>query len=171
MSWSKRVVWNKDMYNALPHCMSNTKGGPRRLWGKWEDDDLCIEDHSDNPKVVADVEWLRFIRTFIHIWEEKGNHEENNPFTDTYGNDDKRLILHSYHDFAVNNHVYPYAEEYWLRKPTSAGEFSLIFAVYLDNDNERANVSCFDSDYVNMCGEVYARVKEQYLLDATARVL
>jgi hypothetical protein len=142
--------------------MVNIKGNPRRLWNISGGQEFCKEDHTNNPKVTADVEWLRFIRTFIKMWPD----EPTDPFSDTYENKNKRLVLHSYHDFFVEGHVYPYCEEYWIVKPNSTSEWALIFAIYLDNDNKKSNISCFDQDYVEMCDKVYAAVQQQYIEDA-----
>jgi hypothetical protein len=162
---NKRAVWSMDMVNVMPHCMGNNKGLPRGLWDFYDydtSDGLCREDHRANPKVIADVEWLRFIRTFKKAWTD----EETNPFIDNYENERKRLILNGYHTFVVNGHEYPYAEEYWMIKPNVVSQWSLIFAVYIDNDGKRANITCFDLDYVAACDDTYVQVQDQFASDA-----
>jgi hypothetical protein len=146
--------------------MSNSKGNPRRLWEvNYLDDNsdgLCHEDHTNDPKVIADIEWLRFIHAFNKIWKD----EPTNPFVDSYDNPKKRLVLNHYHDFSVEGHVYPYCEEYWLEKPNSTSKDALIFAIYLDNAGQKANVTCFDSDYVEVCEQAYYQVQLDFERDA-----
>lgn len=58
-------MWEQTFDNTRRHCWQGILG--RFLDGaSLLDDDantICTEDHSDNPKVVGTVEWMRFIHT------------------------------------------------------------------------------------------------------------
>jgi hypothetical protein len=164
---NRYIVWSMDMDNSTRHCRL-WKNGKRYLYT--EDpfaEEECIEAHADNIKVIGDPEWLRFIRSFISVWSERGEPEDSEPFSGSYENDNKRLILNPYHTYLVDGYAYNYCEEYWVKKPNSAlSEWKLVFAVYLDNAMGKSHITCFDEDYLDTTREAYARVQDAYEIES-----
>ena len=153
-------AWAANFNNERRHCWP-LNDGTRRLdnipWGSDDEEkEKCHESHEDNPKVVGKIEWLRF----IHATQDLDFlSREDNPFVsdedDAAEDARKKLQLNAQTYKVPGGDIYPYAEEYWM-------DGKLVFAVYLDNPNEKARIECYDENFVKVCEAAYKKVQESY---------
>lgn len=130
------MIWAKDFDNSKRHCWP-LNDGTRTLEGHF--DKKCLLDHSDNPKVIGKVEWLRF----IHAYSGEFNPPEGSK-------------IHFTHGLRTSDGRYAYAEEY----PDTDG--NLKFRVFLDNENGWARIECYKPEYFEMCDSAYESVVKSY---------
>lgn len=166
-------AWSVKANNESRHCWNLGEGKRRRL-NKVEyvdsegyplDDPIewCEFDHTESPKAVGKVEWLRFIHAVQEYLEPR-----ENPFLRYDDNGDEipnkilRLNHYFYHVPWGEEWYYPYIEEYWVGS-------DLKFAIFLDNENSRARIECYDDNLVEVCEKAWKDVQESYEREFVAR--
>ena len=137
-------VWGQDFNNEKRHCWY-LKDGTRYLNGSFEKP--CKAYHAD-PKVVGEVEWLRF----IHEWLAFG--KEFVP-----SDDGGRLFLNSAGTYTTDGR-YAYCEEYYDKDDV------LTFRVFLQNDEGWARIECYKPELIEQCNAAYEKVQWSYIAEA-----
>ena len=168
------LAWGADFYNARSHCFDGKDpetGAPKR-WlhynspeleaarrrGDDDFDQACTVDHSDNPKVVGEIEWMRF----IHEWGDLAP-EGQKYFT----HDGLLWITPTGLPTSNNAGSVTYAEAYFNKPPANFKEdpgfsFKLKIAVFLANGQNWARIEVYDPELADLAQRVYANVQASY---------
>jgi hypothetical protein len=152
MSLPKEPVWSR-MFDTSPrHCWVG-KDDVRYLDKKTYaegDDGICRVDHSGDPKVVGEVEWMRF----IHAVPDVLGPEVSNPFA----SDGMRLLNGS---AVTSEGVVSYAETY-LREHTQDWGLDVVVRVFLNREANWARVELYDVSLVPAFEAAMQKVEETY---------
>jgi hypothetical protein len=119
----------------------------------------CTEDH--DPKLIGQVEWLRFIHTFNDITIEQ-NHD--NPFAP--GGLTRGHYLLNETGAQTSDGRLTYSETYLRQKGKDWGVES-VFRVFLANEAGWARIECYDEEMVGFCEQALGEVERSYGQEVT----
>jgi len=170
------LAWAADMTNRRRHCWDGKNPdkndeptrwldnrAPEYIEGQrlhgWDDDEswkICRVDHSDDPKIVGEIEWMRF----IHEWGRIA------PEGQRYFTEDGQLWI-TPTGLPMSDGRLRYAEAYFNRRPTDEAllpgfSFRIKIALFLSNGTGEARIECYDETLSNLCQQVWANVQASY---------
>jgi hypothetical protein len=173
---STYLAWAADMHNSRRHCWEGKNPdkndeptrwldtrAPEYIEGQrlhgWDDDEswkICRVDHSANPKVVGNIEWMRF----IHEWGALA------PEGQRYFTDDGTLWIAPTGQPTSDGRLL-YAECYFNQRPADkealkSFSFRMKFALFLANGQEYARLECYDPELADLCQQVWLNVQASY---------
>lgn len=173
---STYLAWAQNMTNRRRHCFDgkdpNNNDAPtrwldmgsdeyrRRQELHWLDDDeswkICTDDHSDDPKIVGEIEWMRF----IHKWGRVA------PEGQRYFTEDGQLWICPTGQ-PMSDGKLTYAEVYFNRRPTDEKllpgfAFRPKLALFLANGSNFARIECYDAELFDICVAVWDLVQASY---------
>lgn len=180
---STYLAWAADMTNRRAHCRDgrDPKTGEPRRWldqmapeyiayhdaHSWDDGfepygdwALCTVDHSDDPKRVGEIEWMRFIHTYGQLAPEGVR----------YFTDDGVIWIDPVGQVTSEGRRC-YAEVYFnrpARRDDPSGRFAPKFALFLANAQDYARMECYDPALTALCQQVWDAVQASYGLTVTA---
>lgn len=173
------LAWSQDMTNRRRHCWDgknpDKNDEPTRWldnrsaeyierqrqhrdddWGADESWKICDIDHSDDPKVVGEIEWMRF----IHEWGRIA------PTGKRYFTDDGLLWI-TPTGLPMSNGQLCYAEAYFNVPPPEHHKdpgfsFRLKIVLFLNNAAGWARIECYDEKLVDLCEQVWGNVQASF---------
>jgi len=167
---STYLAWAADMTNRRRHCWEgkDPENGDRPT--RWLDNrspeyvhdydaptnQPCTNDHSDDPKIVGEIEWMRF----IHEWGRIA------PEGQRYFTEDGQLWI-TPTGLPMSDGRIRYAEVYFNRRPTDEKlipgfSFRPKLALFLANAQSEARIECYDPELADLCQQVWLNVQASY---------
>lgn len=164
------LAWGQDMTNRRRHCFWGIDPDNDNAPTRWLDNQapeyqhgwdaprsqVCDKDHSDDPKIVGEIEWMRF----IHEWGRLA------PEGQRYFTDDGQLWI-APTGLPMSNGQLRYAEVYFNRRPTDERllpgfSFRPKLALFLSNGTSEARIECYDHALYDLCQQVWLNVQASY---------
>lgn len=164
-----RVVpaWARDFNNQRRHCWENRDGTLTvDVWAKKVSDDLDAPmtcDGNHDPKLIGQVEWLRFVREFGPV---AASFPHDNPFAPRE-DETRYALLNEVDGHRTSDGRHTYSETY-LRRSVNDWGVKPVFRVFLDNEAGWARIECYDEGYVGSCELTLAAVEASYRKEVTA---
>lgn len=173
------LAWAENMTNRRRHCWNGVNPAKNNEPTRWLDHQsvdyiarqrqhrndeygadeswkICAEDHSSDPKIVGEIEWMRFIHEWGRIAPEGQRYftDDGQPWICPTGQpmSDGRLM---------------YAEVYFNLRPTDEAalrgfSFRPKLALFLANGQNFARMECYDEALFDLCLTVWHNVQVSY---------
>lgn len=167
---STYLAWAADMTNSRRHCWDGKDPDNNDAPTRWLDNrspeyihgwdaptaQVCTVDHSANPKIVGEIEWMRF----IHEWRRLA------PEGQRYFTDDGQLWICPT-GIPMSDGRVRYAEVYFNRRPKDDKDlpgfsFRPKLALFLANGQHEARIECYDPELADLCQQVWLNVQASY---------
>jgi hypothetical protein len=132
--------------NRKRHCWNH---GRLRNDGSLEP---CNEDHSLDPKITGEIEWLRFIHAVIAKFKpDDWNGEEiEGPF--------KKIMYLGREGQVTSDGIPMYAEVY----ADDSNKIEPTCKMFLNNADGWARFELYDESYIEVCYQAYEKVQSEY---------